>query len=230
MTHSLKTIALNSLVLPGPRRPDVAPEQRTQQRTQSKAKSKEQSKSQKNRFQSDPRLVNACLSGDSSAWNELVKRYQWLIYSVPRRYGLAVADAEDVMQNVFVIVYRRLSTLRDHTRLSAWLIRIAHHETLHHLQRTTLDDELSDEMLDLKDPPAEQVQQLEAQQIVHQALQQLQPHCRRMLELFLSDANPSYEEVARCLGCPVGSVGPTRARCFKKLEAVLSEMGIDIVP
>jgi RNA polymerase sigma factor (sigma-70 family) len=230
MTHTLKTMSLKSLVLPGLRRLDVAPEQRTQQRSKLKAKTNKQTQTKTNRYQSDPRLVNACLAGDSSAWNELVKRYKWLIYSVPRKYGLAAADAEDVMQNVFVIVYRRLSTLRDHTRLSAWLIRIAHHETIHHLERATPDDELNDEMLDLGDPPVEQVQRLEAQNVVHQALEQLHPHCRAMLELVLSDESPSYEQVARWLGCPLGSVGPTRARCFKKLEAVLVKMGADIVP
>ncbi len=230
MTHNLKTMSLNSLVLPGLRRPDVAPEQSTPQRTKFKAKTKTETKTKKKQHTSDPRLVNACLAGDSSAWNELVKRYQWLIYSVPRKYGLAAADAEDVMQNVFVIVYRRLCTLRDHTRLSAWLIRIAHHETLHHLERAAPEDELAEDLLDLRDLPVEQVQRLEAQQLVHQALSRLQPHCRAMLELFLSDSNPSYEQVAKCLGCPLGSVGPTRARCFKKLEAALLEMGADIVP
>jgi RNA polymerase sigma factor (sigma-70 family) len=230
MTHTLKTMSLNSLVLPGLRRLDVAPEQRTQQHDKLKAKNKNQTQIRANRYASDPRLVDACLAGDSNAWNELVKRYKWLIYSVPRRYGLAAADSEDVMQNVFVIVYRRLNTLRDRTRLSAWLIRIAHHETLHHLERSTPDDELTDEMLDAQDLPAEQVQRLEAQNVVHRALDQLNPHCREMLELFLSDAGPSYEQVARCLGCPLGSVGPTRARCFKKLEAVLVKMGVDVIP
>jgi hypothetical protein len=51
-----------------------------------------------------------------------------------------------------------------------------------------------------------------------------------MLELFLSEESPTYEQVARCVGCPVGSVGPTRARCFKKLETILRQMGVEIVP
>lgn len=226
MTHSLKMVNWNSLVLPGLRGLDVTPEQRTTHRTK---KSKPTTESFKKKYRSDPHLVEACLAGDQAAWNELVERYQWLVYSIPRRYGLAKADAEDVMQNVFLIIYRKLETLRDHTLLSAWLIRIAQREAIHFLKNGTPEqqapEELSDEDAALH---LEQIQRLEAQHAVRQALERLDSHCRAMLELFLSSASPSYEQVASCLGCPVGSIGPTRARCFKKLEAVLRETGVDV--
>lgn len=218
-------MALTSLVLPGLRRPDVAPEHREQQRSKNV---KARTKSGNTSYPGDPHLVAACLKGDRAAWNELVERYQWLVYSVPRRYGLDKADAEDVLQNVFLIVYRRLDTLRDQSRLSSWLIRIAHRETLHYLNKGRLDGELDAELRDNQDPPTEQIERLEAQHSVRQALERLEPNCRAMLEMFLSTANPSYEEVAARLGCPLGSIGPNRARCFKKLEAVLREMGVDV--
>ena len=68
----------------------------------------------KNRgFKSDPALIEACLAGNESAWNELVERYTNLVYSVPRRLGMNEADAADIVQNVFIILFRRLQTLRD---------------------------------------------------------------------------------------------------------------------
>ncbi|HYN88697.1 MAG TPA: sigma factor, partial [Ardenticatenaceae bacterium] len=72
-------------------------------------------------YRSDPALIQACINGDQSGWNELVDRYGRLVYSIPQRYGLSATDADDVFQNVFTIVLRRLESLRDQTRLSAWL-------------------------------------------------------------------------------------------------------------
>ena len=63
---------------------------------------------------------------------------------------------------------------------------------------------------------------------VRQAMRRLDDRCRKLLTLlFLEPATPSYESVASRLGIPIGSVGPTRARCFKKMDAVLREMGIE---
>jgi RNA polymerase sigma factor (sigma-70 family) len=221
---SARPLALNALVLPGLKRPVTAPNEKKSRRRPIKSKSRNES------YRSDPRLVASCLAGDQAAWNELVERYQWLVYSIPRRYGLGAHDAEDVMQNVFVIVYRRLSTLRDHSLLSAWLIRVTHRETLHQLESGRKETELGAELQAEGTAPAEQLQRLEAQHAVRQALRRLDPKCRQMLELFLSEELPTYEQVARCVGCPVGSVGPTRARCFKKLETILRQMGVEIVP
>ena len=63
---------------------------------------------------------------------------------------------------------------------------------------------------------------------MRQALRRLDDGCRELLTaLFLDPAGPSYEAIAARLGMPVGSIGPTRARCFRKLEALLRETGID---
>lgn len=180
-------------------------------------------------YRNDARLVQACLDGDERAWHELVDRYQRLIYSIPRRYGLAPPDAEDVMQSVFVIVYRRLNTLRDQTRLSSWLIRITQRETFR-LRQTSSPQvyELDHTIADFDAPLDEQMQWLELQHLVRQGLAHLDKTSRTLLQALLSDEPPSYEALAKQLGCPVGSIGPMRARSLKKLEAVLVEMGVDI--
>lgn len=223
MNDSVETMTLNTLVLPRPQRTRAASKHRS-----SRPVTPSTTRDTVDSYQSDPQLVAACLDGDQGAWNELVARYQWLIYSVPRRYGLARLDAEDVMQNVFLIVYRRLNTLRDEVRLAAWLVRIAHRETMHYLAKGKNESELGN-IPSPDELPAEQIQRLETQHAVQQALARLDPNCRQLLELFLSSETPSYEEIAARLGCPVGSIGPTRARCFKKLEAILCEMQVELV-
>ncbi len=77
---------------------------------------------------SNSEFIQACLGGNQDAWNELVDRYGRLVYSITRRYGLSEADSDDVFQDVFTTAFRKLDTLRDPSRLSAWLMRITHRE------------------------------------------------------------------------------------------------------
>ncbi len=176
----------------------------------------------------DSDLIQACLNGDESAWKELVERYARLVYSIPYRWGLSPSDADDVFQNVFTIVYRRLGSLRDQSLLAAWLIRITYHECQRLRKSAPNEAELSESLPDLGTAPEDQVEIMERQHLVRMALKQLEPRCRELLmALFLESAAPSYEELARRLDIPVGSIGPTRARCFKKLESELLGMGFD---
>ncbi len=178
---------------------------------------------------SDPELVRACLDGDEPAWKELVERYGRLVYSIPFRYGLNTADADDIFQDVFVIVHRRLDTLKDQTLLASWLITVTVRETQRWCKHARNHSTLDDRAPDGAQPPLEQVQQWERQHAVHQALAQLDPRCREILDALFLDGHPtSYEQLAVRLGVTPGSIGPWRARCFKKLEAILLKMGVDI--
>lgn len=178
---------------------------------------------------SNPALIQACVNGDQGAWNELVERYGRLVYSIPLRSGLSETDADDVFQNVFTIVLRSLESLRDQTRLSAWLITTTHRECWRLAKRSKPYDELDEELIDTRTSASEQVHQRERHECVREAISHLDPPCRELVTfLFLDASDPTYEEIARRLDMAVGSVGPTRARCFKKLEAILIKMEIDL--
>lgn len=176
---------------------------------------------------SDGELIRACLRGEESAWNELVERYGRLVYSIPRKLGFNPTDSDDVFQTVFGIAYRRLSGLRDESRLSSWLIRCTYRECWR-LKRGRGDVRpLDDGMADDGSPTSETVERAETQQLVREALTEIDARCRGLITaLFLESEQRSYEEIAAGLGMPVGSIGPTRARCFKKLEGVLRARGM----
>ncbi len=179
-------------------------------------------------YRDDSELIQACLNKSQAAWNELVARYARLVYSIPLRNGMSLSDAEDVFQNVFAIVSRSLPTLRDKKLLAAWLIRITHRECLHLRERSQDLDEIP-ESLPSADPPAEdEVEIWEKQHLVRLAISLLEPRCQELLKaLFLESPSPRYEVLAERLDIPVGSIGPTRSRCLKKLEAIFQEMGVD---
>lgn len=177
---------------------------------------------------SDPELIQACQRGEQVAWNELVERYGRLIYSIPRRYGLSEADSDDVFSAVWTVAFRKLNELRDDTRLSAWLITTTHRETWRVGKKRGTYRELDQAIPDLDSPAPEQAETWERQHLVHQGLTELGGRCEELLRaLFLESGAPDYEAIATRLGMPVGSIGPTRARCFEKLEKILARLGLD---
>jgi RNA polymerase sigma factor (sigma-70 family) len=178
-------------------------------------------------YRSDPKLVEACVRGEQGAWDQLVDRYGRLVYSIARRYQMSDADADDVFQNVFVILLRRLESLRDTTRLSAWLITTTHRECWRVGKRGPGAADIEAQIADVGQPSPDQAAVWEEQDVVRRALERLGGSCQELLQaLFMEEGDRSYEVIAERLGMKVGSIGPTRARCFRKLEKLLLDLGL----
>ncbi len=181
----------------------------------------------------DPRddrsLVEACLRGDPAAWNALVERYRLLVYTIALSYRLTEVDTQDAFQNVFVIIYRHLGNLRSLDSFRPWLIKITQRECLRIIKETPEQQELRPDGDGADPPAAELIQQWERQQLIREALAQLEPRCRELLTaLFLAEGKPqSYQQIAERLGIALGSLGPTRARCFEKLKRILKDSGLE---
>ena len=177
-------------------------------------------------------LIERCLRGDELAWSELVARYQGLVYSVPRRMRLSDADAADVFQTVFVLLFQRLGTIRDPSRLGGWLLTTATREAMRAVRRGARAPRLEadaapHELLPDARPLADEDREaLERAQILRSALAELSERCRTLLEAFLDEDEPNYRDVARRLEIPIGSIGPTRARCFARLRELLEQRGL----
>jgi len=177
------------------------------------------------------RLVERCLDGDERAWHILVDRYKNLVYSIPLKYGAPHQDAADIFQSVWLDLFNELSRLRDAEALQAWLIRVTTHKCYHWRRQ----QQSSPEEWDSGDPeeqagdgalPPELAAEVEREQIVRDALLQLPPRCREMIELLFFEQPPlRYTEVARRLHLAPGSIGFIRGRCLKRLKQILEERG-----
>ena len=179
-------------------------------------------------FPDESALVSACLKDNQDAWDELVGRYGRLVYSIAQRYRLTALDADDTFQNVFIIVSKQLSTLRNPAALLGWIAQITHHECQRLLGRGRNDSELTEMTPDRNPEPSEHALFRERQLMVLEAMSQLDPRSRQLLTLlFLESDKPSYTEIATRLKIPVGSIGPSRERSLKKLEALLKARGYD---
>src|SRR5262245_22908415 len=70
----------------------------------------------------DQELIAHCCNGDEQAWAELITRYKRLIYAIPFKYRLSADEAADVFQTVCAILLENLHAVKDHSKLSAWLV------------------------------------------------------------------------------------------------------------
>ncbi|MFY1702051.1 MULTISPECIES: RNA polymerase sigma factor [Micromonospora] len=174
-------------------------------------------------------LVTAAAAGDESAWAELVRRYTPLVLSVIRAHGLDRADAADVNQTVWLRLVEQLDRLREPAALPAWLVTTTRRECHRQVRigrRSQPFDPYDDSaqgpagafLLADASSPDEDLLRAERQQALRDAFDQLPTRCRELLALLAADPPASYREIGERLDMPVGSVGPTQARCLAKLR------------
>ena len=182
----------------------------------------------------DSSLVERCRAGDETAWEQLVIRYQRLVHAIVRRAGLDEQTAADIFQTVFLRLLEHLPRLADPGRLQAWIVTTAKREAwLQHRRGRRLvsmtvdeaDEPGEDESWAGADPapgPEATVEYWQQVAQVRQGLERLDEPCRRLLQVLFGDETGGYEQMARELGMPVGSIGPTRARCLAKLRRLIA--------
>jgi len=168
-------------------------------------------------------IIRDAIAGHEGAWRELYRCYNPLIVSVARQYRLSADAVEDVSQNVWGRLVTHLGGIREPLALPGWIVTTTRNEALrvHRSDgRSTPIDPQTDprlERVDRADPSenllrSEQVRELEAM------VAELKVGQRRLVRLFLADPQPSYAQISEQLGIPVGSIGPTRARCLAQLR------------
>jgi RNA polymerase sigma factor (sigma-70 family) len=170
-------------------------------------------------------LVRAAAAGDQAAWNELIERFQGLVWATARSFRLSRADAADVAQTTWLRLVENLDRVREPERLGAWLATTARRESLRHL-RLHGREQLSDEA-DVFEAPSEDPLEVallteERDAALWQAFAQLSERCQTLLRLLVSEDEPSYETIGAALGMPIGAIGPTRMRCLDKLRSYVS--------
>ena len=171
-------------------------------------------------------LVAAAARGDGQAWEVLYKRYTPLISSVCRRFRLAGDDADDVSQTVWLALVQQLHRLREPSALPGWIVTTTRNEAMRVItagRRMVPSDPLADNRFDgtasTDGPePDDQLCLADQRRALADGLAQLRPEHRQLLLLLVSDPRLSYQQISGRLGIPIGSIGPTRARCLRRLR------------
>ena len=171
-------------------------------------------------------LIERAAGGDRRAWDELVELYSGLVWSVTRQFRLNDADAADVTQTTWLRLLEHLHRLREPSRVGAWLATTARRECLRTVaQHKRLVLTSNDATFERMDTGAEDVdaKMLAAEQSVsvNEALARLPQRWREIMTLLAADPPASYEEISVKLEVPIGSIGPTRGRCLRRLQSML---------
>ena len=157
-------------------------------------------------------LLDRCQTGDALAWERLVRDHQGRLYGLVVHYVGNADDARDIVQDVFVRIYRNLADCTEANHFVPWTIRIARNACIDHLRRRKArpqaHDVPVDEMHDLAThtPGPEQDWRRDSRkQLVHLALQQLSELSREII--LLKDIQElTFDEIATMLDVPIGTV------------------------
>jgi RNA polymerase sigma factor (sigma-70 family) len=168
-------------------------------------------------------LVAQARDGDQRAWDALVERFAPLVWSICHRYRLG-DEAGDVAQSVWLALVGQLGAIRDPAALAGWLATTTRREcvrTVYAARRLPV----AGQVLDAANIPDERAETAEEELLAaerHAALREafasLPAGSRELVALLLEDPPLPYAEISARLGIPVGSIGPSRARCLDKLR------------
>lgn len=174
----------------------------------------------------DRATIIAAQQGDRDAFKELYERYRDRVYNI---IFYSIGDefrAEDVLQIVFVKIYRGLPSFRFEASLATWIYRITVNECLNQ-QRGRQAHQIpfeallgSDEELDLRAAADFRHAEGERREIVHRAVMDLSPRLRAVVVLKYLEGL-SYDEIASVLECSPGTVASRLNRALTQLEARL---------
>lgn len=181
----------------------------------------------------DAALIKRCRENDETAWDELVERYQRLIFAIPRRAGLTEEQASDVFQDVFLTLFEKIDTIEQPERIRSWMVTTAKFKTWAVVRGSKgfyspeTEEEMEAEMASIADgsPLADELLvELEEQHLIRSALRELEERCQQILSMiYLRDPAASYAEVAISIGVGETSISPLRTRCLKKLGKILTK-------
>jgi RNA polymerase sigma-70 factor (ECF subfamily) len=185
-------------------------------------------------------LLLRCLKGDAEAWDELFTRH----YAPAGRfvfqlgYNLTHEDVEEICQDTFLAAIKHLGTFERHCQFQTWLFRIAANKARDYREKQNAAKRgggqtpvplhaarNGDDTLPVDPPargPSPDAALLGAEQahLVVQAVEQLEPPCREVIELrYFADL--SYEEIAASLRLNPKTVSSRLSKCLDKLELIV---------
>jgi RNA polymerase sigma-70 factor (ECF subfamily) len=186
-------------------------------------------------LEQDAQLVQQCLQGDGSAWEELVRRHTRRIFNICYRFTGNGTEAEDLSQEVFLRVYKTLASYRSaHGGFATWMSSVTRNLLIDHYRRTKRDritDSLEDSMPVVENKesagrrPDQQLLLAELSSQVQTALTKLSPELREAV--ILRDLQQlEYNEIRTVLDVPEGTVKSRINRGRIELARILHHMGV----
>ncbi len=184
--------------------------------------------------ESEKFLIDRSKAGDIDAFEQLVSKYQKKVYNIALRTIENHADASDLAQEVFIRVYKSIGNFKEQSSFSTWIYKITTNVCLDEIRKrknkrvVSLDEEVrfddgeAKRQYESDDPqPDETAEKNELKRIVKEAIGKLSEEHR--MAIVLRDLQGfSYEEMAKILNCPEGTVKSRINRARFALKNILT--------
>lgn len=184
-------------------------------------------------------LVAGARTGCAASWRKIVDRFDDRLQRAAKARGLDGPTAADVVQQTWLAAIANIDALRTAQALGGWLHSILHRECLKALSlrhrespqvdETDLTGRLNGRTVMMRTEPRspeEEALRREQEMLVQMARRRLSRRDQDLLALLVVDPPLPYTEISHRLGVPIGSIGPTRARCFARMRRELAALGV----
>ena len=174
------------------------------------------------------RLFALYRAGEEARMGELVKVLTPILWHTARAARLDTAATEDVLQTVWLTLLRKADTITEPLAVLQWMVVTTKREAWRVARTQTRvrpeDLETTNTLLSSNDGESveDAVLRLSRDHRLWQHVEGLPERCRALLRVIAFADRPDYAELAKALGMPQGSIGPTRGRCLAKLRLALA--------
>ena len=173
------------------------------------------------------RLFADYRDGDETKMAELVRVLTPILWHTVRATRLDTATAEDVLQTVWLTLVRKADSITEPVAVLQWMVVTTKRESwrVSRLQAKVRPEDLEASGAgDSLTPSVEdEVVRGASDRRLWQHIDGLPERCRTLLRVIAFADRPDYAELAKALGMPQGSIGPTRGRCLAKLKIALAQ-------
>lgn len=174
----------------------------------------------------DFELIRKFIDGDESAFNRLLLFYQEKIYWHARRMTGNHLDADEVVQEVLLVLYKKLRTFEFKSSLYTWIYTITNTRSINYLKKRSLKNFFSLDEIQNKESDGEDVlENIESKQKLEQvegALQKL-PTKQREVFIMRNYDEMSYEEISQVTGKSIGALKANHFHALNKMKELLKD-------
>lgn len=190
--------------------------------------SKEQERERPGRTETpDGELLSQIARHDRLALRKLFERYQRRMFVYLARLTRDDRMAEDLVNEVFLVIWRNAGTYRGSSKASTWMFAIAHNKAISALRKRRESQWDEDEAMQIEDPgpdPAQMAESADLARVINSLLDQLSPDHRAVIELTYYQ-EMSIAEIAEVMNCPANTVKTRMFHARKRLKELLQAVG-----
>jgi len=172
-------------------------------------------------------VISRCQQGDQEALRAIFEQYQKKVYRIAYGVVRRREDAHDIVQEVFIKLFRSIKNFRGKSQFYTYLYRMAMNTALDHVRKmkrtrsSSLDEEGSPQPADeIENRPDQILYQKELEEKLKEALEKL-PSDQKATLIFREIEELSYQEIAETMGCSIGTVMSRLHYGRKKLQELL---------